>query len=487
MPIAPFLPRAYRFHYLVVGVARSKVPGSASADRTLRLWKLEGLDQGAMLNRWGLSVIEQDGAAIANEVRADGPLYFRGIRQGDRIEELILVDVVDGETTMRRIENADEIVKQLEQGPRRLTAFRYRRGRSPAQSFQSQPAWQPVASLYVIHTREWVFWAPSGYYDASFEGHKLLGWQVNRGLNQLPDFFLAAQLRNVLERPNIMSRLLDVGDIDAAFQRVGSHPPGNWSHVLAQQQTLCPQVEIVQPASHETILDQTVTVRATVQVPSGQRLAPPKAFANGVVSPNRTLVKTERSGGHDRYDYVWKMAVPSDPQVMIQVMASTENEMADEKSVVINRPSDGSTVSPRMFLIAAGVNQYRDAQIPNLAFAVDNARGVTDTLKLGAERLYEYQALALLEQNVTKSTWEMTLNQYARRIREAATPDDLLLVYLSGHGVRDPVTGKYYYVTSNARYRDIQAGRFADCLSFEQLSLLANVPCRKNGHSRHVP
>jgi uncharacterized caspase-like protein len=58
-------------------------------------------------------------------------------------------------------------------------------------------------------------------------------------------------------------------------------------------------------------------------------------------------------------------------------------------------------------------------------------------------------------------------------------PDDLLVVFLSGHGVRDDVNDRYYFVTAEAEFAAIRAQQYADCLSFEDFSALANIPCRK--------
>ncbi|MGA2642363.1 MAG: hypothetical protein ABSG21_15845, partial [Spirochaetia bacterium] len=41
--------------------------------------------------------------------------------------------------------------------------------------------------------KRWVFWTPSGYYDASPGGEDLIGWQVNNGLDAAADFYPAAR------------------------------------------------------------------------------------------------------------------------------------------------------------------------------------------------------------------------------------------------------------------------------------------------------
>ena len=50
-------------------------------------------------------------------------------------------------------------------------------------------------------TRRWVAWTPSGYYMASPGGKDLIGWQLNRGWEQLADFFPASRFSDRFNRP----------------------------------------------------------------------------------------------------------------------------------------------------------------------------------------------------------------------------------------------------------------------------------------------
>ena len=46
---------------------------------------------------------------------------------------------------------------------------------------------------------------------------------LERLLDVLPDFFLAAQFRKALERPQVMEKLLDTGSLEAAFRLAQNH------------------------------------------------------------------------------------------------------------------------------------------------------------------------------------------------------------------------------------------------------------------------
>ena len=46
--------------------------------------------------------------------------------------------------------------------------------------------------------KRWILWTPQGYYDASAGAEDLIGWQVNHGLDQAPDFFSGVALSLLL-------------------------------------------------------------------------------------------------------------------------------------------------------------------------------------------------------------------------------------------------------------------------------------------------
>ncbi len=456
---------------------------SSSTDSTLRFWALRHLAQdGELINRWGadFEIVEEE--LVVRSPRPDGPLYFRGMREGDVIQKLRWATglMANGRVGFEETEDPEAMLRALRERPfSGMILFEYTRGRAPARRFQMYPAWQPLASLVVSEEREWAFWTPSGYYDASFEGHKLFGWQVNRGLERLPDFFLAAQLRNALERPDVMSRLLDSGSVDGAFQSAFLEVPPNALRAVEDAYHLKPEVEILRPRAGELVAGSSTEIEAAITVGSLQQLAPPKAYANGVVALDRALVRVERTEEGQRYIYRWRAALPSEQRIRLQVFAATEDEIADSASVEIRRESSAPLRRPKLFIATAGVNQYVDAQLPRLDFPVSNARTMAETLRDRAAPIYDGRAVSLVNDRVTRPAWSATLVHYAERLRAEASPDDLLVVFWSGHGVRDPQTGQYYYVTSGTRYADLRARRFGDCMSLEDLTALADVPCRK--------
>ena len=57
--------------------------------------------------------------------------------------------------------------------------------------------------------KRWVLWTPEGHYTASPGGEDLIGWHVNRGLDQAADFYPAETFRSTFHRPDLVQAALD--------------------------------------------------------------------------------------------------------------------------------------------------------------------------------------------------------------------------------------------------------------------------------------
>src|SRR5690606_28990205 len=154
------------------------------------------------------------------ELTLDGPLNYRGAKVGDvirRISRSVPDSAKGAEETI--IEDPAGILAALAAADgRTMLRFELERQTMGLRPFYLHPAWQPLVSLAVTADQEWAYWTPYGYYDASFNGHKIFGWQFNQGLDRSPEFFLASELREQMERPRILENVLRAGSVEAAMK-----------------------------------------------------------------------------------------------------------------------------------------------------------------------------------------------------------------------------------------------------------------------------
>ena len=78
---------------------------------------------------------------------------------------------------------------------------------------------QLLALLVHNDGKRWIAWTPVGYCVSSVGADDLIGWHVNRGWQQPADFFPIAYFRKYLNRPDIVTLVLDTLDEDEAIKR----------------------------------------------------------------------------------------------------------------------------------------------------------------------------------------------------------------------------------------------------------------------------
>ncbi len=468
---------------------------SAAQDRTIRMWPLEGLDSasdenGTLRRKWGVQFHAADDGLEVDELLSAGPLHSRNLRTGDKIFRLAWTEWIPATNKFeeRQTEEVAEIRRRLiEASVLEGYAFWYRRGGpdTPERGFKRVCQWEPLITQVVSNDREWAVWTPTGYYDASFNGDRLFGWQLNRGPDQRPDFFSADRFRNILERPDVLKNLLEAGNIEDAFKRVASaRPLGDLQGTLVRSIALQPNIEIVSPVAGSELSNRSVRLRATISVLSGQKILSPKAFANGVVASElRQVDKLETDDGRTQYTYEWQAMIPQDRLVRFQVFAATEEKTVGAGELILKNSlanmESKPTRTPQVYMLSAGISKYTDPAIVSLDSPAKNAEQISDLFSSRSLNVSGPRPQALTNENVTPVAWRTKLDMVASQLEGIVGPDDVLVIYLSGHGIMDSRTREYRFLTYRARARDLKIGKYDDCLTFSDLAAVKNIACRK--------
>jgi len=102
---------------------------------------------------------------------------------------------------------------------------------------------------------------------------------------------------------------------------------------------------------------------------------------------------------------------------------------------------------PVLWVLSVGVSRYRAADL-GLQFADADARSMADTLREAAKRgpYREVRSLVLTNEEVTR---ESILSGVSRFLGQAG-PDDVAVLFVAGHGVRDLASGSYYFLPNPA-------------------------------------
>jgi hypothetical protein len=90
-------------------------------------------------------------------------------------------------------------------------------------------------------------WTPQGYYTGSPGADKIVGWQINKGPDQVPDSVAADQLRQHLNRPDIVEKAIILASAEQAVREA----PGTTFKLADLLARPVPRFKILSPGADE--------------------------------------------------------------------------------------------------------------------------------------------------------------------------------------------------------------------------------------------
>ena len=179
--------------------------------------------------------------------------------------------------------------------------------------------------------------------------------------------------------------------------------------------------------------------------------------------------------------------MPGKPNVIEVSAFNAEGYLSSRGArLVYEAPGESDRAPPELWAIVAGVSDYRGDAI-DLKFAAKDADDFARALTVGGRRLFGTARVRLTL--LTTGTQEAASQPTRARLIESLTaarqarPDDLLVVYLAGHGVNHGgQDGDFYFLTAEARSADLADPevRAQTALSSRELTeLIKQIPAAK--------
>lgn len=123
-------------------------------------------------------------------------------------------------------------------------------------------------------------------------------------------------------------------------------------------------------------------------------------------------------------------------------------------------------VKPALWILSVGVSEYRNKRL-NLKYADNDAVTLARLLKDHADKnmFRDVSAKTLVNSEATRANVLTAMTSYLGQ----AGPDDLIFVFLAGHGIRNVHTGSYYFLPynadeSNALYEGVKWSDFDEAI-----------------------
>ncbi|MFO1358354.1 caspase family protein [Plasticicumulans sp.] len=317
----------------------------------------------------------------------------------------------------------------------------------------------PLLNLFVARDGEhWVAWTPQGYYMANPGGEQFIGWHVNHGWTEPPDFHAAAQLRERYFRPDVVRSVLAPPDPQPAPLMTGppgsqplpavpaaSLPPGPASPVTPQdtplRTELPPVVTLLSPADGSPFDDTRQRLRFRIR--SETEISSVRFLIDGRPVPEKRALSRQSATERER---TMELDLPARD---VEISVIVENRFgasppAVARLVWTGRPPEYGTLKPRLFVFAAGVGQYLNAQVPTLLYPAKDASDFASVLQRQEGRLYR-EVKVRVPQRPDRTAIEAGLNWLKREVQEG----DVAVLMLAGHGVTDEA-GRYQFLPLDA-------------------------------------
>ncbi len=358
------------------------------------------------------------------------------------------------------------------------------------------------ALLTLLATRDgrWVAWTPGGDFDASPGADRIVGWAVNRRESSGADFVSLNRFADTRNRPDAIDQAIGVpqrrriatgrpddGSLPSPAAD-GTRPPPAFPPVarwIAAPHADDARGRLQIPIAYRTTSGSAPLIQArfdgrpaplvsvlphTARVDGGER-----AVAVEVPLPaERTLIQillSDRNGTSESLTLTYRPPPPAEAAeaaATVLPAAGRPSQRIDIGLVVpaVARPPSTSgpseivlpdttvdSIAPRikaakLYVLSIGVSHYQRRDY-DLVLAAKDAGDFAQAMRDQAGRLYpEVQTRVLTNERATRDEVLAGLEWIA----DSASPSDVAMVFLSGHGLNDR-DGRYYFVPHDGDHR----------------------------------
>ncbi len=266
----------------------------------------------------------------------------------------------------------------------------------------------------------------------------LIGWQVNHGYDQAPDFFPVSQFQQRFNRRDVIARVLDTLDVDKAVaeaNKAAGAPAAKAAPLAAS--ALTPVVEIKDPAPNSEQTSRELSLSYVARMTTPDPIEKVEALVDGVPvksEDHELLTQDDKRVGNLR------LTMPLH-DAKISVIAYSKNGPSQPALVQVLWRGPGREEKVTLYVLAIGVTHYKAPGLPVVHFPAKDAHDFVALAKaeeggLLYGKVVPYPKFASLEdENATRDAILDGLDWIQHAVENS---NDVAMIFLSGHGINTP-------------------------------------------------
>ncbi|MEO8073825.1 MAG: caspase family protein, partial [Acidobacteriota bacterium] len=310
-----------------------------------------------------------------------------------------------------------------------------------------------IATLIATDENEWVVYTADGRFDASEAAQRLIHYSYGLEIINLD------QLKEVYYEPQLLQKLL-------GFNREPLR-----SIVPLQNAKLYP--EIIEQKFDERAGKLNVKLKNR-----GGGIGKIEVYINDKLAVADGRDEKLRQNPNVPHDEIVSLTIDLPARSFIkgaenQIKIVTSNYLKEigkgniqsrgSEIIYLDKGKDDKYELPSLYAIVSGVSDYTGDQL-DLRFAAKDAEDFSDALRLGANRLFcpsqkaeclgkiNITTLSTARQKPEEQPTKENLQKAFAEVAARAKPEDIFVVYLSGHGVTlGAGSDTYFYLAKNAQ------------------------------------
>jgi WD40 repeat protein len=305
---------------------------------------------------------------------------------------------------------------------------------------------KPFFTLFISEDNEWVCWTPKGYFSCSSAGGENFGWHVDKGIDELADFYTAEQYFEILFRPEILKKSIQQGkrveDIlheegerifdlsrlnkpSAGFFNTNDFSLGKGEKIHLQK---------------GKYLTQSKSLPLKVDVyDGGGGIKEINIYQNEKLIIIDDTVKSIAEGEKITRSYnVDLINGQNDFKVVVKNYQNIESR-PDHLSIEYTGEIIATST---LYILSVGINDYKNSAY-NLNYAQPDAYSFTKKVIEKGSRMFKN--VRKTEIYNTEATRENIMKGF-ESISSQAQPEDVFIFYYAGHGTLDEENDNQYYL-----------------------------------------